>query len=234
MDRRQRKDPRHLGRAGGTVRHGGAGPAMNDAASQALRRAGGLAGNRDLAKHLRTPEGRRDAMVEFICERLRRVRDAQLVEQREWADRSEWVRAVERGRKGAHLPDPGRWAECAAKYQEAMKALCAGNLARGAQLLEQAVAAERSAFDSLPDAVKEELVDGQAAPEEMPEAADNAGPDDRCDARSVPAEFKLADRIQAAQPTIRDVFFRMGRPHHWFDQEEEEEDDEKKKEGKKA
>ncbi len=172
----------------------------------------------------------RETLLGFICERLRVLRGIQLKEHKEFKNVRAWFRNVARGEAGFHVPDPTRWHETARTFKEAAEAMCHGNLARGAQLLERAIGLEKAAYDSMPNQVTRQLEAEEKSPSgypsEMPQALDEAALP-RC---PTPAALALADQILS----LNDEFFEnpplRGRRRRagWWEQDEEEEEDEKK------
>ena len=171
----------------------------------------------------------RDAMVQFILHRLKAVHGVQQEEHAAFKDVREWYRDVAKGRTGFSLPDPTRWHACARLFQDAIHALCHGNVTRGAQLLESALGAEKAAYDSLPAMVKRKLSDEDQRPEGPPDAMEQGMSATPCTACALPAELVLAQQILS----ISDIFqapppYGGGRRRAWWDEEVGEDDDEKK------
>ena len=226
MDR-QRKPNKSRGRPGSRIRHGGSQEKADDKTSRMLKNLHGSLGNQGLEEILNARNGRRDDMLKFVCERLKTIRQVQLTEAREWNDQREWHKTVFKGKEGHHLPEPARWKQAAEHFKKAGDALCRGDLGRAKQSMNEALEAEQAAFDAIPISVQDELQSSTtAAAGEAPSAADNLNSDDTCSACERPKELKLADRIIALQPTIRNVSQRSNQPHTWFLEEEEEEEEE--------
>ncbi|MCP4921997.1 MAG: hypothetical protein GY913_34280, partial [Proteobacteria bacterium] len=225
MDR-QRKKNLSRGRPGTTVRHGGSVQKMDDKTSRAMKKLGGALGNKGLDQVMAQQAGKRDDMLKFVVDRLKNIRDLQLAEARELKDQRDWHKAVFKGRQGFHMPDPGRWKEAAQHYKNVGEALCRGQLGRAKQLLERAVEAEQAAFDAVPKQVLDSLMSASSAPEGTPESGDNVSEQETAPGCEKPAELKMADRIIAMQPTLRNVTARPTRPMDWFRRDEEEEEEE--------
>lgn len=226
MDR-QRKPNSSRGRPGTRIRHGGSQEKVDDKTSRMLKTLQGSLGNQGLEEILNARNGKRDELLKFVCERLGTIRKVQMAEAREWNDQRQWHKDVFRGKDGYHLPEPGRWKQAAEHFKKAGEALCQGNLGQAKQYMEDALAAEQAAFDAIPVTVREEInstTDGAAS--EAPEAGDNLSGEDTCGPCAKPAELKLADRIIALNPTVKNVGQRSTRPHSWFLEEEEEEEQE--------
>lgn len=177
----------------------------------------------------------RDNLLGFVCERLRTLRAIQLKEYAQFDQVRHWFRAVARGQEGFHVPDPTRWHEAARFFKEAAEAMCHGNLSRGAQLLERAMSAEKAAYDSMPEMVRDDLEAEEKSPSgypaELPHALSEAALP-RCQA---PKGLVLADQILALNDEFEETPPSRAKTHRkgWWD-EEEEEVDEEKKEGEKT
>lgn len=173
----------------------------------------------------------RENLLGFIGQRLRVMRGVQLKEHQEFKRVRQWFRQIARGVDGYHLPNPTRWHQAAHYFKEAAEAMCHGNLARGAQLLERAIGAERAAWDTIPNMVRDNLEALEkspgAYPSELPHALEEV-PLPPC---AIPEDVAFADEILS----LRDEFFespplrgRRRRPGWWEDEEEEEKKDDKK------
>lgn len=136
-------------------------------------------------------------------------------------DQREWHLRVARGATEFSLPDPTRWHTTTQLYRRVAEALCAGDLSRGAQLLDQAVAAERAAFDTVP--VQIELPSALAAPSSTPEERPFIAEGESCPTTKAPGLFQRADAILRMTDTSAPVANQRNRPnHHWWDAPEEE------------
>jgi hypothetical protein len=137
----------------------------------------------------------------------------------------EWFKEVAKG--ADHTPDPTRWHACTELFKRAAEALCAGNLGRGAVLLEQAAAEEEAAFESVPGMVETDL-DRDEVAVEAPDATFLVNDEAGCPGCDRPDELKIAERILAVQPTFK-ATPPLARPRRWWEEEgleEEEEEDE--------
>ncbi len=107
-------------------------------------------GNHEIQQRLKRAGGQRDAMLAFIGDRLKKIRDVQLRESAVLNQKDQWWRDAAWREPGVWSPEPQRWAAVANEYRQAIEALCRGNLTRGAQLLERAMDTERSAVEAVP------------------------------------------------------------------------------------
>ena len=226
--RDNRKSPKNTDREVRTMRST-KGSSVGDAGSRQLSRVAGKVGNRELDGQLKDSANKRDALLSFIAQRLKTLHGVQLVERSEMLDQRQWYKEVARGQSGYHLPDTTRWHQSAELYKRAAHSMCNGNLGRGAQLLEQALEAERAAYNSMPIQVKQELDEkdkkASGTPDELPHAISET----ICPTTSAPSELKYADRILGVSDQLEDsppmpIMF-------WWNKETEEEEEEEQEEG---
>ena len=178
-----------------------------------------------MAHQLGTSEMQRDEMLQHICERLEIIQGAQDKERLAMKDEREWFKEVAKGAHGFHNPDPSRWHASAELYKQAARAMCSGHLGRGARLLEQAVAAEHAAFETVPTMVQTEF-DKEEAVQDAPDTAHQVNDEAGCVACETPEELKIADRILAVQDTVK-ATPPLSRPkRHWWEEEEEDKEEE--------
>lgn len=208
--------------AQGSARAGGG---ARDPASSRLVRVGSALGNDALQQQLQRANGRRDAILAFICQRLGAVHEAQ---QRELAQtniraREDWDRRVtDNHYDGFTKPDPRRWHAAARLYDQAARALCSGRLSRGAELAELAWKAEQDAFSrtsTLIDTSDLENPTTAAPGREGLSSGDSCAP---CD---LPAAIDLAHSIQNVVDEIAypSTWPRIDDPW-WTEAEEDEEE----------
>jgi hypothetical protein len=209
-------------------RKGGSG--AKDGQSKQLKRLQAGLGNEGMGRELSTGNLQRDEMLQHICQRLEIIQGAQRKERMAMGREREWFKAVAKGAEGYHKPDPTRWHASARLFKQAADAMCTGNLGRGALLLEQAVAAEQAAFESVPKMVQADLdreESAAAAPDATFQVNDEAG----CITCKRPDEIKIADKILAIQDTVQ-ATPPIGRPkRRWWDAEQEEEEEEEESDG---
>jgi hypothetical protein len=224
---RQRKTS-GLGDSPITRVRGGTRDRLRDAGSKELALLAKKIGNGQLGALLGASKEKRDALLRFIQRRLAQVRAAQVAEQRELADKREWWQRVARGKPGFHLPDPTRWHAVAHQYKKAADAICAGDLGRGAHLLDVAVRTERATFDTVPDQVElPAVVDGpEAHADERPFIEEGEG----CPPTQAPEISRVAGEIVRVSETLDPFGVTRDNPtHRWWETPEEEAEDPKKK-----
>ncbi|MDP2308721.1 MAG: hypothetical protein Q8P18_22055 [Pseudomonadota bacterium] len=227
---RQKRTP-GLGDVPVTRARGGARDRLRDAGGKELALLAKKVGNSQVGALLGAATEKRDALLAFVERRLSEIQMVQRAEQKEMGDQREWHLRVARGATGFALPDPTRWHKTTQLYRRAAEALCAGDLSRGAHLLDQAVAAERAAFDTVPSQV--ELPAALAAPSSTPEERPFVAEGEHSPAAKAPALFQRADEILRVTDTSAPVAVERDRPkHHWWDAPEEEEEGGKKAESK--
>ncbi|MFH1462870.1 MAG: hypothetical protein ABIO70_00580 [Pseudomonadota bacterium] len=209
------------------VRHGGSGQG-SDHDEQIKAMAKDL-GNKAMQDRLARATGKRDALMAFIVERLGKVRDMQQREHEVLNRRTDWWRDLAWQQPGVWLPEPERWGPVARAYRQAAEALAAGHLTRGAQLLEQAMEAERATQEALPwglglrpeeDAPSSDVDHG-------PEAMDGIGDGEGCPQGELPAGIAVAaevERFRQAAPEGRQIRV-VPHDHPWWEEEEEEEEE---------
>jgi len=186
-------------------------------------------GNDAVKRRLQSAAGRRDNMLDFIVERLEKVRQVQLAESDLLYKREEWWRDLAWQEKGVWLPEPERWHQVAEDYRHAAEALARGDLARGANLLERAMETERAAIEAVPRGLglnpDEDGEEGDAlhGPDAMGSVADGEG----CPATELPEGLKLAHEIERFNHTAREGRQIKVELHEtpWWEEEEEEEEE---------
>jgi hypothetical protein len=199
--------------------------ADKEANSAQLQQIAKVMGNQHLSQSLQGSAAQRDTMLAHICERLNVLQGAQSKERQSMSREREWFKGVAKGADGYHLPDLTRWHESAELYKKAGDALCGGNLGRGADLLNQAAAAEQAAFDSVPKFVKVTLDENEQAAG-APEIAQAANDESSCAGCAKPSDLKVADKILAIQDKMEATPPLSRRKSRWFDEELEEEEEE--------
>lgn len=197
-------------------------------ASDSEKKGGGLAGlsaqlgNDGMMERLTAGNGSRDELLDFIVQRLGSMRDIQLAELDLCKDTSNNMSTTlaESGMQN-DKPDPTRWIQAANLYQDAARALCSGQLHRGNELLDHAVAEERRQKENLTSLVQvvEERIEGPGVA---------VSSDIACTDRPEPEGLRVADEIQAVT-TSEHVSIKGQRREldpWWTDLDEEEEEEE--------
>lgn len=185
----------------------------------------GRLGNDELLDRIEQGNASRDELLEFLVGRLEAMRTAQLAEiALTQKTNSEFLNHLGASEMQGIKPEPERWAEAARLYEQAARALCAGQLHRGGELVEQAVTADHKAFDDLGGLVR---VD-EAARAETPGALGDISADTACAECPEPEGVELAYEIQRVSndgaQNIRVA--RRELDPWWTDLEEEEEEEE--------
>lgn len=214
-----------------TTARGGARDRLRDASSKDLAQLAQKLGNDRVQGLLQQATGKRDALLGFVQQRLAQVKIAQQAELRAMTKDRVWFDEVARGKGGFKLPDPTRWRGPALLYKKAVQALCAGDLGRGAQLLEKAVEAERAAFEAMPAQVNVPSTTVKA--DELPDEAAFVTNGETCPATRAPEALAAADAIvRVSDLSPLQPMPPSARQHRgWWDvdAEAEEKKDEKKK-----
>lgn len=225
---RQKRTP-GLGDVPITRARGGARDRLRDAGGKELALLARRVGNSQVGALLGEATKKRDALLAFVERRLREIQYVQRAEQKELGDHRDWHMRVARG--ATTVPDPTRWHKTTQLHRRAAEALCAGDLSRGAHLLDQAVAAERAAFETVPAQV--ELASDITAPDSTPEQRPFVTEGETCPATKAPALFQRADAIlHVTETSVRIPGLRSRRLHHWWDTAEDEVDGGDKKDSK--
>lgn len=197
-------------------------PAKATATTQAQKMAKGV-GNQAMNERLQASLKRRDDVLAFISGRLHGIREKQLVELDAVENREKWERRVSWNHKGFTLPQPTRWNQCAEAYKQAAKALCAGNLSRGVQLLDRALELERVVQKSFPTFLEQELRSSTVIPTQIPDSVALVSAGEGCPRTALPKSMHVADDIIAVRENARPVREWQTRSHKgWWEAEEED------------
>jgi hypothetical protein len=222
VSNRQRRTPTS-GEAPTTAAKGGARDRLRDASSKELVQLARKVGNDQVQALLGQASGKRDALLAFVERRLAQVQIVQRAEQEEMTRSRQWFHRVGRREPGFTLPDPTRWRRTALLYKRAGEALCAGDLGRGAHLLDQAVAAERAAFETIPAQVEVpvEVVAPDTGAEERPFVTDG----ESAPATQAPGLFQKADAIVRITDHSEELPVpETRRTHRWWEAPEADEE----------
>jgi hypothetical protein len=183
-------------------------------------------GNDEIQKRIQQGNVNRDMAMAYITERLRNM---QALQQRELklmprTSHWEWWRQVADDHKPWYTkPEPKRWHEAAKMYKEAAKHLARGDLMRGKQVMEKAMAEEDKQLDNLTDLVHTEDLDFDARPEVGWLEQIVSGTEGPCE---LPDDVKIADEIMQVMETVPDPMNRRRRRDPWWTLEEDEEEEE--------
>ena len=218
------------------LRSGGGAQTTGDAQSRQLARLQKRMGNSEASAGVSSSATTRDALLQFICQRLQQMQGIQDKEFKAFLTEREWYREVAKGTPGYTVPEPKRWHESAREFKEAALALSHGNVQRGCQLLDRAVAAEEAAYKALPKMVRDTLEDDEKELSAVPTAKGPASGMSLAPACNPPPGLVYADQIlsQSAVYTGLEPIYPW-EEHNWWDEEEEEENpDDPKKKGKQG
>ena len=214
--------------AGGADHIGGQ---TDDPHSARLLKMSRSVGNDTMSSRLERGNGNRDELLAFISHRLRMMREVQVRESSKvptWEGRNKWWRAVgDIQKEDVTKPKPTRWIESAALYEKAIQQLCRGNLHRGASVFEQALEAEKRAFDDLTSLIDVSDIDEINVATSAPGSLDDIVPNQACGVCDVPEEIEIARRLQLVTEVAQNAMNRKrkGDPYWTLEEEEEEEDD---------
>lgn len=180
--------------------------AGGDSVTRKLLRQHRRLGNTAVGEKLDGATSTRDALLQNIGERLKKMRGVQIQERMEMADQRDWFRRVLKGFHGYTSPDPTRWHQSALSFKRAAEALSRGDLRRGAQLLDRALQEERDAYESLPTMVRERLQDEQTRSADTPAELSEVRSAASCPARDMPSSIDVADDILAMEDRLEEDF----------------------------
>lgn len=226
---RQRRDPA-MANTFATSAKGSILDALKDAGSNELAKLAKKLGNDELMAMMGEAKDKRDQLLAFVEQRLAAMGQAQQAELDALKTRQVWWDEVSKGKAGYHLPDPTRWHKAAGLYRKATEALCAGNLGRAADLMKQAIEADRAAHESIPVQVK--VPADRRVPTGPPDIAAFVASGEGCPVTNAPRLLEAADRIGSITEHAENVRpWDLLPTHHWW--EEVEEDPEKKKDDDK-
>lgn len=226
MSRSTRKDPTTTDRKARAVKPMSA-AGLGDLSSKQLQALAKQGGNQALDAQLQQKGAMRDQLVQHIIERLQAMHQVQTFEKLEMGRERQWFKAVAKGEAGYHLPDPTRWHQAAHLFHRAAVAMCNGNLGHGAQLMEQALEAERAAYDSLPTMVEQHLDHTNDRPADAPVVIDHVPTHAACPSRALPQELRVAQQILNIQDVMEATPpLSRRRGNAWWLEEEEDEDEE--------
>jgi len=201
-----------------------AAPAKPDATS-AAHKVAKVVGNQQMNARLADSTERRDVAMGFIIARLRKVQQRQDIELEAVGNRDKWERQLSLEHHGYKLPTPTRWHECAHLFKQAAQALCSGNLSRGAQLLDQALEAERVAQDSYPEFLLNQARMDPTVPYQGPDEVQAVDSGEGCPKMELPKGIHIADKIMAVRTDADPVRERQPEKRHdWWQKEEDDGD----------
>lgn len=205
-----------LGRSQGSAKQKGA-------LGGALSALSGTIGNDELMARLSAGNQNRDDLLDFLVQRLAEMRTAQLAEI-ELSKVTENSMRTTLAENRHDQPNPRRWHQAAALYQQAAAALCSGQLHRGADLVEQAAKEDKRAFEQMSSFAETEA-------SAMENDAGNAGTpsaDTACTSCAEPEGVGVADEILRVMTAGNENLKGQRRELDpwWTDLEEEEEEEE--------
>ena len=201
--------------------------ASTDVSGGKLRSLGRLLGNQGLDQRVSNADTRQTALVDFVIGRLENICQVQQTELQEIQNIRHWFREAAKGTEGYSLPDASRWHECAHLYKQAVEALCRGDLGRGAEILERAIAEETDAQKSTPIQVKNHLEESVIASVSTPKSAASLSTAAVCNPIQPPITLKLADQIRNISDEMTAVPpIPISRKTNWWEEEESEEEEE--------
>lgn len=208
----------------GEIKQRSQGAQTDKKAGGALASLSAQLGNDELLERLMAGNENRDDLLDFIVQRLGQMRNAQLAEiELAMATDNSTQTLLGESESQHEKPDPTRFHEAAHLYQESAQLLCAGQLHRGKELLDQAVEADRRAHENLSRFVKSEEAASELEAPEVQISSDVA-----CTDRGEPNGLDVAHEILSV--TIEGNASIKGQRREldpwWTDLEEDEDEEE--------
>lgn len=221
MSEKARKD----GKAMAGLQEGAARSMLaKDAQSQKLLGGAKALGNAEMQRKIDGKNAKRDEMLAFLCKRLGTMRN---VQQREVQQATKQAMSQDKGKlsdggnKNNFESNPLKWRIPAQVYEQAAHALCQGDLHRGSQLVEKAMAEEQRCFEQISAHIDLSDIDtGLGAPTEAMETR----PGESCGECQTPDGVDAADAIDRCESQPAQVAGRMRVRDPEREEEEEEED----------
>jgi len=221
------RDKRGSPAAKGARRKGGSsGRSSGDRTSARLNKLAKAIGNDEIAKRLQQGSATRDQMLAHMCERLKimqqfQKREAQATQR--GANFAWWRDVSDRNKTTFTEPDAKRWHLPARLYERAAEHLCRGELHRGKQIMEQAMAEEQRVIDETSEVVDtlDAEEDADAGTGFLDDIVENqaTGP---CD---MPEDLRIAQEILAVPDGVPTIPNRPALRPWWAEEEEEEEEE---------
>jgi hypothetical protein len=209
----------------------GAESARGEARREAKSRIEQLAravGNDEIAKRIAAGNATRDQMLAFVAERLGAVRELQVRELALTERGSHWKwwrQASDSHRLGVTEPSPTRWHAPARAYEDAVNALCRGDLRRGEALLADAMATEEKTTEAMTELVDtSEAWRASVVDPSLFGALVAATPSSGACAEPTPIRT-LVDAICAVEQTVPDMPNRRRRRDPWWTLDEDEDEE---------
>jgi hypothetical protein len=199
---------------------------MGDATSAKLAKMTDSIGNDEIQRRLDQGNATRDELLQFLSQRLTTIRDVQLreIEQCQGNNpRTWWMKVSDSQKEDVTKPEPMRWKDSAALYEDACFQLCRGALGRGAELMRRALDAERKTFGTLTSLVNTKDLESEPS---GPTSMHPILPEEACGPCDTPTELKLAQQIQDVNTEPKDPMNRKRKKDPWWTLEEEEEEEE--------
>ena len=148
-------EPSKNKRAGAAGSAGAATAELQKATRSRMQDLARLVGNDEIVKRIEQGAATREQMLAFVAQQLGEIRDLQTKELDllgAGGSGPAWTRLAT---SNAQMPVPERWQGPARAYEAAVAALCRGDLKRGQELLEQAIAVQEQVAEETTDLVGE-------------------------------------------------------------------------------
>lgn len=186
----------------------------------------GAVGNGTIQKRIEDGNASRDMMLAHLGGRLTTMRELQ----RREIDLSHrgshfpyWRQVADANKPEYSSPEPTRWHEAARLYEAAAHHLCQGDLKRGRDVLERAMAEDQRARESLTVLVFTDDIDEEGVLYEVPAGSSATEVAGSCD---LPPEVALAREIYHVTTEGPEIPNRRRPADPWWTMDEDEEEEE--------
>lgn len=192
------------------------------AAKSRLEKLVSAVGNEEISKRIEQGNATRDQMLAFVLQQLESARELQQREQalaRKDANYDWWRLA----QNTVAEPHPTRWKSVAASFEQAVDAICKGDLKRGQRLLEAAVVEQERITADMSALVDRKDLTADVDPGEIAILVAETPAAGSC---AVPGVVRdLLDRIDGVEQTVPTMPDEMRVNDPWWTLEEEEDEE---------
>ncbi len=217
-----------------TERRGEAGRVSSDAARVARTKVQDLAkrlGNEEITKRIEAGNATRDELLALVLQQLETVRGLQ-VQELGLSHRNasyDWWRLAG---NGIQQPDPTRWKDPARAWEQAVDAICRGDLKKGHELVEDALTRQQETIDGMTTLVDRSEMDARPDTGDLARIVAMAPTSGSC-AEPLPIRDLLGAITRVGIDPPQAPNDRDSEPRWWAEEEEEdeEEDDEEDPDG---
>lgn len=177
-------------------------------------------GNDEITKRIEAGNATRDEMLAFVLQQLHTIHGAQQQE----VDLSKKQASFEFWRAGPGVtpPDPTRWHDAARVYEQAVDAICRGDLRKGQKLVEEAVDQQQKTIDQMTRLVDRSQMEERPDTSELGRIVAMAPTAGACAEPQPITQLLAAIQHEETKPPTVPTAERI----LWWEEEEEEEEEE--------